>query len=139
MKTFVIALLVLAVLISGMFMYSGYIKRLENDFIKIIDEISELVNKDQWDEAREKNKDLKDFWEKSEKKLSFFNDHGDLDEIRLEIGDLNESISYTDTEHSKKAIEEIRVLFERLVKNESFSLENILGLAHKGLFCHIML
>jgi len=139
MKTFIIALLVLLILISGMFVYSGYIKRVEQDFTKIIDEISDLVSKGQWEYAKKKSNDLNNLWEKSEKKLAIFNDHGDLDEIRLVIGDLEESISFTDTEHSKKAIESIRVLFERLIKNESLSLENILGLAHTGSFCHIML
>ncbi len=139
MKTFIIALLVLVILISGMFLYSGYTKRVEQDFTKMIDEISDLVNKSQWEYAKEKINDLKDLWEKSEKKLAIFNDHGDLDEIRLVIGDLGESISFTDAEHSKKAIESIRVLFERLIKNESLSLENILELSHTCSFCHIML
>ena len=70
MKTFIIALLVLLILISGMFVYSGYIKRVEQDFTKIIDEISDLVSKGQWEYAKKKSNDLNNLWEKSEKKLA---------------------------------------------------------------------
>lgn len=139
MRTFIIALLVLAILIGGIFLYSGYIKRTEKDFIEIIDEISELVEKDEWENSLQKFNELLHEWNNNENLLAMFNDHGDLDEIRLAIGDLGESISHEDEEHTQKAVEDIKVLIKRIAKNESFLLENILGLAHSRLSCHIML
>jgi len=127
------------ILISGIYIYSGYIKNIEQEFAKIIDEISDSIIKNHWDEANKKNEKLNALWDKCEKKLAMFNDHGDLDEIELEIADLNKSIFYTDAEHAQKAVEKITILFKRLVKNESFSLENILKSAHDRLSCHIML
>lgn len=139
MRTFIAALLVLVSLLSGIFIYSGYIKNTEKNLSEIISELSENVTKGQWDESKNGFKKLKSIWGKNEKILAMFNDHEDLDEIRLSIGELGESISYENAEHSKKSIEDIRILLERLVKNESFSFENILGLAHKKVSCHIML
>ena len=139
MRTFIIALLVLAILIMGVFVYSGYIKKIEKELINIIENISVLIESDEWGKSEHTFKELLKKWDKNEKILAMFNDHGDLDEIRLAIGDLKESVSHADSEHALKAIEDIKVLLERLAKNESLRLENILGLAHSRLFCHIML
>ncbi len=138
MKTFVIALLVLAILLTGIFIYSGYIEKIDHNLTKIINNIEEYISDENWDMSEKELKKLIDTWKKDEKMLAMFNDHEDLDKIRLAIGELSESIHHKDDEHSHKAIEDIKVLLERLVKNESFDLENILKLSQSGRLCHIM-
>lgn len=139
MKTFLASMLVLVILISGVLTYSSYLIKTEKELMFNIDEISDCVNREDWICADEKTKVLIEKWEKHEVILAMFNDHEDLDEIRLSIGDLKESISHSDVEHTAKAITEFKILLERLRKNESLSLENILGLARYSLSYHSML
>ena len=138
MKTFIVALLVLAILLTGIFIYSGYIEKIDRNLTKIISSIEEHVSDENWDMSEKELKKLINTWKKDEKNLAMFNDHEDLDKIRLAIGELSESIHHKDDEHSQKAIEDIKVLLERLVKNESFDLENILKLSQSERLCHIM-
>ena len=139
MKTFLVAMLVLTILITGVLTYSSYLMKAEGELISNIDEISDCVNREDWNDADEKTKALIEKWKKHEAILAMFNDHEDLDEIRLSIGDLKESISYNDSEHTTKAITQFKILLERLRKNESLSLENILGLARYSMSYHSML
>lgn len=139
MKTFLVAMLVLAILITGVLTYSSYLIKAEGELISDIEEISDCVNREDWNEADEKTKALIENWKKHEAILAMFNDHEDLDEIRLSIGDLKDSISHSDVEHTEKAITEFKILLERLRKNESLSLENILGLARYNVSYHSML
>ena len=137
MKTFIVALLVLVIILTGVFIYSDYIKRVDSSLREIIESIEKNADKEEWNTAEKELRKLIDIWKKDEKILAMFNDHEDLDKISLEISDLSESIHHRDTEHTKKAIEKIRVLIERVVKNESMSPENILN-RHKIKDCVIL-
>ncbi len=139
MKTFIIALLVLVVLISGILTYCSYLKTTENDLRASINKIVEAINKNDWKKSYESYISLEKLWDENEGVLAMFNDHEELDEIELALGDLKESIFYEDSEHAQKAITEMKILLERLIKNESLSLGNILKVSHNGLFCHNML
>lgn len=138
MKTFIVALLVLAILLTGIFIYSWYIEKIDHNLTKIISDLEEHISNENWDMSEEELKKLIYTWENNEKILAMFNDHEDLDKIRLAISQLSESIHHEEDEHSQIAIEEIKVLLERLVKNESFDLENILNLSQSERLCHIM-
>ena len=61
-----------------------------------------------------------------------FTDHEDIDKIKLSIGDLNESILEKDKKEALLSLCQVRILLERLKKNESISLENILKLSPVG-------
>ncbi len=139
MKTFIIALLVLVILICGILTYCSYLKIIENDLMTIINSVKAEVYRNNWEKSYQYYEELEDKWSKNEGILAMFNDHGELDEIELVLGDLKESISHQDSEHTLKAIAETKTLLERLRKNESLSLENILGLSPNRLSCHIML
>ena len=139
MKTFLVAMLVLIILIAGILVYSSTLKNIERDLLSDIEDISDSVNREDWVNANKQTKTLTEKWTKHEVILAMFNDHEDLDKIRLSIGNLKESISYKNSEQTKKAITEIKILLERLKKNDSLSLENILGLAQYSLSYHSML
>lgn len=126
MKTFIIALLVLVILITGILTYCSYLRSVEDDLMMIIENISLEIHRNDWEKSKKNYELLDKKWDSSEKILAMFNDHGELDEIKLVIGDLKESISCENLEHALKSITEIEILLERLKKNESLTLENIL-------------
>ncbi len=138
MKTFIIALVVLGILLTGVFMYSDYIKKVDSSLRNVIENIEKNTEKEEWNSAQKELKILNDIWKKDEKILAMFNDHEDLDKIKLEISELSEGIDYKNKEHSQKAIANIRVHLERLVKNESMSFENVLKMSQLIISCHIM-
>lgn len=139
MKTFIIAIVVLLIIVTGGTCYKWYLNKVEEELSSMLDEISDMFQSEDWDKISNKTEEVSEKWEKNEAYLSMFNDHEDVDDIRLSISNLKESIRYQDKEHSQKAVEETKILLNRLRKNETLSLENILGLSPSGLSCHIML
>ena len=61
-----------------------------------------------------------------------FNDHEDVDNLKLSINELNKDVLFKDKKHILKTLTETKILLERLKKNETLTLENVLGLAPKG-------
>lgn len=139
MKTFIISLVVLAILITGVCVYSVYLDKTMSDLQENLECLLDCINKEQWDKCENEINCLSKNWEKNEPILAMFNDHEDIDNINLSVSDLKESIACKDTEHTLKSLKETKILLERIRKNETLSLENILGLAPVGLSCHIML
>lgn len=139
MKTFIISLMVLAILITGVCVYSVYLEKTMSDLQDNLDRLLDCLNEEQWDKCVDEIDRLSKKWKKNEPVLSMFNDHEDIDNINLSVSDLKESIACKDMEHTLKSLKETKILLERIRKNETLSLENILGLAPVGSSCHIML
>ncbi len=139
MKTFIISLIVLAILMVGINIYSFYLEDTMNDIQESIDSISLLAYEKEWERCNNKVESLFGIWNKTEPVLAMFNDHEDVDNIKLSLTELKESVLHENYEHTFKAIEETKILLERLSKNENLWIENILGLAHFGIQCHNML
>lgn len=139
MKTFITSLVVLVALLIGINIYSFYLENTVKDIEDCIEEVSETALKREWEVCKEKAEKLVKVWSKNEPILAMFNDHEDVDNIKLSIGELKESVLHENYEHTFKTLAEAKILLDRIRKNETLSLENILGLAHFRVLCHIML
>ena len=104
-----------------------------------MDNLIEIAKEENWEECSKAVKKLITKWDKHESILAMFNDHEDVDGVKLALGELKESVSYKDSEHTLKALTEAKTLIKRLQKNETLTLENILALAPFSLSCHNML
>ena len=139
MKTFIISLVVLGVLLIGINIYSFYLEDAVGEIEKCFVDISDMVYEKEWEKCIKKTEKLLDVWRKNEPILAMFNDHEDVDNIKLSIGELKESVLHKNYEETFKTLAEAKILLERIRKNETLSLENILGLAHFSTRCHNML
>ncbi len=139
MKTFIISLVVLVILMVGINIYSYYLESALSDIEENLNIVTDLAYVKEWDECKNEMQNLVDIWGKNEPILAMFNDHEDVDKVKLSIGELKESINHKNYEHTFKALEETKLLLDRIKKNETLTLENILGLAHFGVLCHNML
>ncbi len=139
MKTFIISITVLLILLTGISIYSCYLGGTVKDIDKSIAQVSEFAYKRDWENCKKSTEKLVDIFDKNEAILAMFNDHEDVDNIKLSIAELKESVLHENFEHTFKALEETKILLERIEKNENLTLENILGLAHIGTHCHNML
>ncbi len=126
MKTFIISMVVLFMTIAGILFYSFYLYGTVSEFEAKIEKISENAYNTDWNRCKKEIDILLSDWEKDEAILSMFNDHEDVDKLELAIRDLKESVSFKNREHTFKSISQIKALLERLRKNETLTLENIL-------------
>jgi len=138
-KTFITALLVLAVLVIGVGTYSVYLKNTTLELSEALEGILDSLEIEDWKECEEKNRALLEKWQKSEATLAMFTDHEDIDKVKLSFGDLNESILEKDKTQALISLSQARILLERLKKNESISLENILKFSPVSSYWHSML
>lgn len=139
MKTFIISMVVFVLLISGVFAYSVYLDTVSSELSENLSSISEAIKKENWENCTEKINNLTKYWKKNEPILAMFNDHEDVDHIKLSISELKVYIKNHNQEEALKALEEAVIYFERIRKNENLSLENVLSLTQSSLSCHIML
>jgi|GEM_PF-2801572 len=139
MKTFIVALVVLIALITGISFYSSYLNNTINQIEKDLDNLIKIAKEENWDECSKAVTNLIKKWDKHESILAMFNDHEDVDDVKLALGELKESVRHEDSEHTLKALTEAKTFIERLQKNETLTLENILNLAPFSLSCHNML
>ena len=124
MKTFIVALVVLATLITGISFYSSYLNNTTNQIEKDLDNLIKIAKEEKWDECSEAVTNLINKWDKHESILAMFNDHEDVDGVKLALGELKESVRYNDSEHTLKAITEAKTLIERLQKKRNSYFRN---------------
>ena len=132
-------MLVLALLVTGIFVYSEYLDKATSKLSSNLSSISETLKKEQWENCAEKINALTKCWKRNEPILAMFNDHEDVDHIKLSISELKVYIEKRNQEEALKTLEETVIYLERIRKNENLSLENVLSLTPCGLSCHIML
>ncbi len=139
MKTFIASLVVLALLLIGINIYTHYLESTINDISEQVKIVGETAYKKDWEYCKDNVKKLVNIWSKKEPVLAMFNDHEDVDNIKLSISKLKESVLHENYEETFKCLGEANILLDRIRKNSTLTLENILSLAQFGTLCHIML
>lgn len=139
MKTFIISILVLLLLITGIFAYSAYLEKTTSKLSENLHLLAENLKKEHWENCTERINKLVKYWKTNEPILAMFNDHEDVDHIKLSISELKVYIENRNQDEALKTLEEAFIYLERIRKNENLSLENVLSLTHGSLSCHIML
>ena len=132
MKTFISSLVVFACIIIGVSIYATYLNNIAEDLEKTLDNLAEYTHDENWDESNKEIDKLLKKWSKNESVLAMFNDHEDVDNLKLSINELKKDVSFKDKKHISKTLTETKILLERLKKNETLTLENVLRLAPKG-------
>ena len=139
MKTFISSLIVLTLLLIGINVYTRYLESTINDISEQVKIVGESAYKKDWEYCKDNVKKLVHIWSKKEPVLAMFNDHEDVDNIKLSISKLKESVLHENYEETFKCLGETNILLDRIKKNSTLTLENILSLAQFGTMCHIML
>ncbi len=139
MKTFITSIAVLGFIILCAVSYSMYLNKSTDELNKILKSTSDFAQNEDWSNCEKEINKLSKKWTKSEIILSMFNDHEDVDKIKLAINELKEDVSFKDKEHIFKTLSQTKILIERLKKNETLTLENILGFAPNFYDFHSML
>lgn len=126
MKTFIIAILVMVIMLSGFGAYIHYLTNTTGELTSVINSVSNLAKDEDWGACNQRVDNLMEIWNRHEKILCSFTDHGDLDTIKTSMNELKESARYEDSQETVMYASVLLVLIDRLTENEMPTLENIL-------------
>lgn len=131
MKTFISSLIVLLCIIIGVGIYSAYLDSVVTDLQESLGDLYDYIKSEDWENCKTEADKLSEKWSEYETVLAMFNDHEDVDKVKLSINALKENVKFKDKKHTSKSLSETKILLERLNKNETFTLENVLELSPK--------
>lgn len=126
MKTFIASILVMVLMLTGFGIYIYYLTNTTEELVALINTISDLAKDENWEDCNSKVDNLMELWNRHEKVLCSFTDHGDLDEVKRSMNELKESARYNDSQDTVMYSSVLLVLIDRLTENELPTLENIL-------------
>lgn len=132
MKTFISSLVVFVCIVIGVIIYATYLNSIAEDLDKMLDNLSRYTHEENWEMSEIETEKIFKKWSRNEAILAMFNDHEDVDNLKLSINELKKDVSFKDKKHISKTLTETKILLERLKKNETLTLENVLGLAPKN-------
>lgn len=135
MKTFITAITVTILLLSGITSYLIYHNNTTKTFSDLTTKIISSVSKEEWDMCEEHIQKFEDKWKKQKNVLSAFTDHEDLDSVEQTLKELKESIRYKNKEDTSRYASVLLTMIERLEKNELPTWENILRHTRKQKSC----
>lgn len=131
MKTFIASIVVLVTMLLGICLYAFYLTNVVDEFKGSINQIQKTATEKQWEECKKNTEELTKKWESRKKVLSFFTDHGDLDDVEKTLSELQTSVLFCNPSDAVMYSSMLHVLMERLVENEMPTLENILKINTK--------
>lgn len=126
MKTFIISIILSVLMLTGFGIYIFYLSNTTSELNSTVKNISELAKNEDWEECYKETEKLVNIWNKHEKILCSFTDHGDLDEVKRAVSELKESVLFEDGHHTVMSSSVLLVLIDRLTENEMPNIENIL-------------
>ena len=131
MKTFISSLVVFACIVISVIIYATYLNSIAEDLEKMLNNLSQYTHEEDWEKSEKETEKILKKWSKNEAILAMFNDHEDVDNLKLSIYELKKDVTFKDKKHISKTLTETKILLERLKKNETLTLENVLRLAPK--------
>ncbi len=126
MKTFITAIIVTLILLSGIFGYIVYLNSAADAFLSLTNDVAEHAEQKEWEACQKKTEQLEKIWKEKKDILCAFTDHGDLDKMEQTIYEMKESVRYRDEEETVRYAAVLISIIERLRDNESITWENIL-------------
>ena len=125
MRSFIIAPILLAAVLTSLFLYDGYVKRESDALLKALDPAEKAVGEENWEKAEAVLSEAGRLIEEKTPRLAIFTDHDILDEI----GEISARASaYAKNREGPELAAEIEALKTKIAhipKRESFSFYNI--------------
>ena len=139
MKTFIISIIFTLFMLLSFAGYIMYLDNITNDIEENINRISKEAKNNEWEKCKVSSKKLVEKCKKNETILCIFTDHGDLDEVKRAVMELDKSVEYEEEKDVITSSEVLLVLIDRLKENEFPKFENILKTDTKIKYGHNML
>lgn len=126
MKGFICAIIILALLFTGAFMYVRTLDKLVNSLEEHIKKIESEAKKEDWQQCKNEIEEATKHWNEIQIKLKAFIEHRDIDEIHRIMSEIKGYAEFTDKENLLVSLEILKTLVHHIPENEKLTLENIL-------------
>ena len=126
MKTFVVSLMIAAVIITGSICYDIYLKHITKDMNNFNQEIIQAISDDNYEEAEQAIQRLFSFIDEKKIALASTMDHSSIDNIEKNLAELDAYVLGNQKIDALAKCQIMHVLFDHFPKNYTLKLENIL-------------
>lgn len=126
MKSFFIAMVVLAALILGGMAFNYSLNTTTEELLKSCEDIENDIKEENMQGAYGKEKQLSEYIDGKKSLLSSILDHSNIDEIEEEISELLGYTEQNDAEYASVSIRKLKHMFNHLPENYALTLQNVL-------------
>ncbi len=126
MKGFICAIIILALLFTGAFIYVHKLEELVSSLEDHIQKIEDSARDDHWEQCMTDIDRTMEHWNEIQIRLKAFIEHRELDEIHRRIVEVKSYAEFSDKENLLVSLEILKTLVSHIPENEKLTLENIL-------------
>lgn len=126
MRSFIISLVIAAVIIGTSLMYSSHLDKVSDYMVEQNQKISEYVEEEQFEKAAEEAGHLEEYIDKQKFTLAATINHESLDKIEMHMAQMKKYVESEQKADSLANCEVLDMLFGHLPKNYRLKLENVL-------------
>lgn len=126
MKTFVISLVILALILGGGAFYTISLDRICDEIAGHTDAIGAALAKGDLEGAREQTRQLERVWGEKKGVLTALVDHSYLSAIDVSVAELTENMNYEELSQASEKNAKIKTQVKDIAQNEHLHFENIL-------------
>lgn len=126
MKTFIIALVILALMLGGGVFFTLTLDAISEEMVTYTDTIHISLQQGDLEDAKQQTQQLSQTWDKKKKVLTALIDHSYLSAIDISVAELTENINYEERSQASEKNAKIKTQMEDIAQNEHLYFENIL-------------
>lgn len=126
MRTFILAVIMLIIIISGCLASISYINSETRSMQEQLVELEKQIYAENWDNARTEYKSFKDQWDEIHPVWSMLIDHYEIDYINMDLSELEAFIINQDKTNALAKTSSLHVMVGHIPEKEYLNLKNIL-------------
>ena len=126
MKAFVLAMILLAVMVTGVFLFGGYLKGVSEEMLAMTESAAQAADNGQWEQALREAERVEEVWREKTDRLTLLVNHVTLDGVTISVLRLKEFIRCEDKSETMAELAALKHLLGHLHEREQLTLKNIL-------------
>lgn len=134
-KELIISIIVIVVVVIVNFTMGRLVDDKLNRVIDLLAEMRTSIEEKDYDKANDKADEISSHWENSEKFLSCYIEHDELEKVETEFTSLKACLEIEE-EDCLEYIDRMSFIVEHIEKKDDFVLENIFKNRKTGMFIH---
>jgi len=123
-KEIIISIVVIVLVVVLNFFVGKFVDGKLNHILDLLDKMRVAIKDERYDEANEVLEDIKNYWDKSEKYMSCYIEHDELEKIETEFTSLRACLEIRE-EDCLEYIDRMAFVVKHIEKKDDFVLENI--------------
>lgn len=126
MKSFVAAIVILIIIISGMFFYINALENVSDELNGLISKVEKQVQNEKWEDVEQSIKEMSESFNKVKKWLPCLVEHDIIDEINVTVAKVEQYALYKEVPELMAEITALKEQTEHIAKRERLIIENLL-------------